>query len=405
MSRPLAALVEEFGSPLYVYDEEVLRRACRTLRAAFDFDDAGLLFAMKANSNPELLRIIRDEGFGIDAVSPGEVQLARHCGFPADAISYTGNNASEAELREVAAANVHVTLDAPDQFIPWSRTAADRPFGLRINPDLGGGHHRHVVTGGPDAKFGIELDGVASAFASIDRLGLHLDRLHQHIGSGILDPILMLRAVDALLRVAEFRPSVHCLDFGGGFGIPYRPPDSPFPFEDFGQGVRRRLDRFRRDRGGPLRVLFEPGRSLVGPCGTLLATVTTVKRGSRHTFAGTDSGQSHLLRPALYGAYHRIENLTGAGRSVERITVAGNICESGDLLGIDVPLPRPEPGDVLAIRDVGAYGYSMASSYNLRPRPAEVLIGPGGPRLIRPRETVRALLGLSGASPGPGGGP
>jgi diaminopimelate decarboxylase len=385
-------LIDAFGSPLYVYDETVLRRSCRALKEAFNGKDEHLLYAMKANANPELLRIIRDEGFDLDAVSLGEVLLGRRVGFAPDQISYTGNSASETELKAVAKEGVHVTLDAPTQLMAWSRVAGDRPFGLRINPDFGGGHHHHVITGGPDAKFGIEWDQLASVLESVDRLDLKLDRFHQHIGSGILDADLLLKAMDPLLKAARLRPEVATLDFGGGFGIPYRKTEAEFPLASFAAAARSKVDGLRRGRAGQLRAFFEPGRSVVATCGTLLVTVTAIKRGSKHTFVGTDSGQHHLIRPAFYGAFHQVENLTGEGRFVERVTVAGNICESGDLLAADVPLPKVEVGDLLAIRDVGAYGYSMSSNYNLRPRPAEVLLGPTGPTLIRSAETLEQIL-------------
>jgi diaminopimelate decarboxylase len=274
----------------------------------------------------------------------------------------------------------------------WSRIAGDRPFGLRINPYVGGGHHHHVITGGPDAKFGVELDQLEDTLASTQRLGLKLDRLHQHIGSGILDADLLLAAMDPMLRIAKDRPDISTLDFGGGFGIPYRKGEPEFALAAFGEAASRRLTKFRTTRSSALRALFEPGRFVVAQCCTLLVTVTSIKRGKKHTFVGTDSGQHHLLRPALYGAHHRVENLTGPDRFVERVTVAGNICESGDLLATDIPMAKPELGDVLAILDTGAYGYSMASNYNLRPKPAEVLLTDKGPVQIRHAETLDQLL-------------
>jgi diaminopimelate decarboxylase len=198
--------------------------------------------------------------------------------------------------------------------------------------------------------------------------------------------------MDPMLRIAKDRPDISTLDFGGGFGIPYRKGEPEFALAAFGEAASRRLTKFRTTRSSALRALFEPGRFVVAQCGTLLVTVTSIKRGKKHTFVGTDSGQHHLLRPALYGAHHRVENLTGPDRFVERVTVAGNICESGDLLATDIPMAKPELGDVLAILDTGAYGYSMASNYNLRPKPAEVLLTDKGPVQIRHAETLDQLL-------------
>ena len=387
-----AALTKEFGSPLYVYEARSLRAAGQNLLDAFRNESIDLRYALKANNNHTLLKLILEMGFGIDAVSLGEVLLAKKMGCPSDRISYTGNNACADELRAVHEAGVHVTLDAPTQLMTWSKVAGTKAVGVRINPAIGAGHHGHVITGGPDAKFGIEINELPSFLDSVNRLGLTVDTLHQHIGSGILDADIMLESMDVLIKLAEDIPSVHTLDFGGGFGIPYKAEDDSFPLERFAGEVVDKLERCSADTGRDMRFLFEPGRILVGPAGALLVTVTTVKRGSKHTFVGTDSGQHHLLRPALYDAYHRIDNLSRTDDRKERVTVVGNICESGDVLGRDQAMAMPEIGDVLAIRDAGAYGYSMASHYNLRPRPAEVLLDGEKGQVIRPREHLEDLI-------------
>jgi len=383
-------VVRRYGSPLYVYDEAELRARCRSMAAALP--DCRFLFAMKANSNPTLLKIIHEEGLGADAVSAGEVALATHIGIPPEQVSYNGNNVTDDEMRAVMDAGVHVSVDSVSQLERYGTLFPGTSVGIRLNPDVGDGHHDHVITGGPDAKFGIDPEDLADARILAVRHDLTIDGLQQHIGSGILNPKKYMRGIDAMLRIARDFANLRFIDFGGGFGLPYQPKDTPFDLEGFAVRADKEIDKFRGRYGAAIEFRFEPGRYIVGTCGTLLVTVTSVKRGKRHTFVGTDSGFHHLLRPTLYGAYHRIVNLSHPDARVERVTVAGNICESGDLFATDRALPMPRVGDVLAIRDAGAYGYSMASTYNLRTRPAEVLITGDGPRLIRRRETLEDLL-------------
>lgn len=386
----LPDLVRQFGSPLYVYDEARLRRRCRDTRAALP--DCRFLYAVKANANPTLLKIIRDEGFGADAVSSGEVALARQVGFAADEISYNGNNVTDAEMKDVVDHGVHVSVDSISQLERYGKLFPGTSVGVRVNPDVGDGHHDHVITGGPNAKFGVDPEDLADARILAVRHDLTIDGLQQHIGSGILDPRSFMRAIDAMLDIASDIDRLRFIDFGGGFGLPYKPGEAPFDFDAFALTTQRVLAEFQRRYKDPVEFRFEPGRYVVGDCGALLVTVTSVKRGKRHTFVGTDSGFHHLLRPALYGSYHAIDNLSRPDARIERVTIAGNICESGDLFATDRALPMPEVGDVLAIRDAGAYGYSMASTYNLRARPAEVLLRGNDAVVIRRRETLQDLL-------------
>jgi diaminopimelate decarboxylase len=392
---PLAAIAEEaaraYGTPLYVYDEDVLRARCRFLREALPIEGIELLYAMKANGNPELLKIIRDEGLGADAVSIGEVLLARKCGFPRERISYNGNNVDDDELRAVAAQGVSICVDALSQLARLARLGHRGSAALRLNPDVGAGHHEHVITGGPDAKFGIAPHEIDEALALARSTGIAIDGLQQHIGSGILEADVFLLAVDAMLDSAARVPDLRYVDFGGGLGVPMRQGEHPFDLAAFAGALAPRVARFRARFRHDVAVRFEPGRFVVAECGTLLVRVTAIKATARHVFVGTDSGFNHLVRPMLYGAHHEIENLTHPGAPPEVVRVAGNICESGDLFAVDRPVPRPEEGDLLAIRNTGAYGWSMASPYNQRPRPAEVLYQGASHRLIRRRETFADL--------------
>jgi diaminopimelate decarboxylase len=381
------ALARTYGTPLYVYDEDVLLARCRAIRDAIPLPGVEVLYALKANSNPEILRIIQREGLGADAVSLGEVVLAKRCGFSPARISFNGNNIDESELRALMTEGVHLCVDGLSQLERLGRLGHRAAVAIRLNPDIGAGHHGHVITGGPEAKFGIAPDELPQAFEIARKSGLVIDGIQQHIGSGILDVDVFLMAVDALLEAAATIPGLRYVDFGGGIGVPSKPGELAFDVPDLSKRIAPRLARFRERIGREVIYRIEPGRYVVAESGSLLVKVTAIKRTRDHVFVGTDSGFNHLVRPILYGAFHPIENVTNPDGRPEIVRVAGNICESGDLFAIDRPLPEPREDDLLLIRNVGAYGYSMASSYNLRPRPAEVMISSAGHRLIRRRET------------------
>ena len=369
------ALAGDFGTPLYVYEEEVIRGQCRLFRESFAAAAPDIHYAMKANFNPAILAIVRHEGLFIDAVSPFEVRLALEVGFPPEQILFTGNNTSEEELRFCLERGVPLNVGSLTELERFGRLSPGGRVGLRINPDVGAGHHNHVITGGPHSKFGIYHTEVETIGELLRRHDLRLVGIHSHIGTGILEPAQMLAAMEIILAtVAKFE------------GL---------EFVDFGERFRA----FRENYGRPLKMKLEPGRFIVGPAGTLLARVTAIHATPAHTFVGTDTGFNHLLRPALYAAYHEIVNASAVEGQTQTVAVAGNICESGDVLthgpeGLeDRALTRPEVGHLLAIRDAGAYGMAQASNYNLRPRPAEVMVTGGKPRLVRQRETFEEMVG------------
>jgi len=286
----------------------------------------------------------------------------------------------------VLARGTGVNADALHDVERIARLAPGRAVGLRINPGVGAGHHEHVVTGGPAAKFGIPADRIGRAWERTREAGLRPAGLHMHIGSGISEPDVVRRALArlaaALDQVAVLGPEPLFADVGGGISVPYRPGDAPADLGALAASVREAL-------GPERRVVLEPGRFLVAESTVLLARVTGVKEG----FVGVDAGFHTLLRPALYGAHHHVSNLTRPDDEPVTVDVAGPLCESGDLLARDRRLPRPEPGDLVAVHTAGAYGYSMASRYNSRPLPAEVLVEDGDARLIRERESLEDLFG------------
>ncbi len=388
--RRAAALAERFGTPLYAYSAKTLRARCRALARAFP--GAAVRYAMKANANPAVLDLIRREGLGVDTVSPFEVRVAREVGFRKRDIIYSGSMPSDDDLAAVHAAGVAVNLDALSSLRRYGQRFPGSRVSLRLNLDVGGGHHPHVVTAGPESKFGLSPDELPAARALCDAHGLAIVGLHQHIGSGIFDPALFLEALDALLpHLADF-PALEFVDVGGGFGVPYREDERAIDLAAWGQAVTARFDAAVARYGRPLSLVLEPGRYVVCEAGVLLARVTTIKRSRDRVFVGTDSGMHHLIRPALYQSHHPVTTYPRRDVAPERCFFVGPICESGDVLAEDRLVPPPEEGDLVVVGNAGAYGFAMASQYNLRPRPAEVLVDGDEWTLARPRERYRDVV-------------
>jgi diaminopimelate decarboxylase len=389
-------LAKRFGTPLYVYDEELIRYNYSRLLRAFRYKWLEILYSCKANSNPWILSILRDLGSGLDAVSPLEVLLGIKLGFPKDKILFTGVNVSDEEMLFIRGElGVMINIDSLSQLERYGRLFPETKVSIRINPGFGRGHHRYTITGGI-TKFGIYPSQIEKAIEISRKYGLKIAGLHMHIGSGIYDVELYLKGLEILLNIATRLGGIEFIDIGGGLGIPYRPGDKEMDIDLLGFKVSELLEEFTR-RYWEVKLRIEPGRYIVGNAGVLLTRVIDVKEiehaGGKKLFIGVDTGMNHLIRPALYDAYHEIIPARGSNRPREVIAdVVGNICESGDILARDRRLPRIEEGEILAILDVGAYGYSMSSNYNLRPRPAEVLISGCSVKLIRRRETFEDLI-------------
>jgi diaminopimelate decarboxylase len=390
-------LLARFGSPLYVYDLEVVRARARALSAAISYQPFRPLYAIKANSCPTVARAIIAEGYGIDAVSPGEVALGLRLGLKPDLIQYTENNMTDAEMAEAMRQGVLINCGSLDRLERLAHAGATTAC-VRFDPAIGAGLHAKTKTAGPLSKFGVHHSLVEDV-ARIERGSrLRVIGCHMHIGSGSREAGTFVDAMRVLLSLVGSLKNLEFVNFGGGFGIPYREEDQPIDLATLGRDASRLMEEASARYGRRLQMRLEPGRYLVAEAGTLYTTVTSVKRnpdsveGKGRTYVGCDSGFNHLVRPCMYDAYHRIENVSGAGRPIETVDVVGNICESGDVFGRDRRLPRPELGDILAIRDAGAYGFSMASTYNLRPLPAEVVVDRGDARIARKRQTIEDLL-------------
>ncbi|XVH30958.1 diaminopimelate decarboxylase [Haloferacaceae archaeon DSL9] len=393
----LVDLAGEYGSPLYVIDLDRVRGNCARLRAAFPGVD--VRYAAKAHTGRAVLETIREAGLAAECASAGEVARARAAGFGGDQLHYTAVNPPAVDLDYVVDVwgedpGLTITVGALDTLDRLDARGFDGRVCLRINPGVGAGHHEKVQTGA-SAKFGIPRERAVEACAeAADRFDLV--GIHAHAGSGISGDDLsnhreLVRRMGDLARAAlEAGYDLEYVDVGGGFGVPYRNDEPPLDLDAVATATRDALGTLDRSDGRPVQLAIEPGRYVVADAGVLLARVNTVKEARDATVAGVDAGMTTLLRPALYGAYHEIANLTGAGPAIP-VTVAGPICESSDVFCEHRALATPSHGDVLAIGNAGAYGYEMASTYNSRPRPAEVALEGGEPALVRRRETIADL--------------
>ena len=395
---PAATLANQYGSPLYVYEAARIRGAFDTLARAFAVDDLRIHFATKANSNPWILRLLCQAGAWADVVSPGEILMARTAGFPPRRLLYNGNSASDAEMRTAVDQGVRINVESLSQLRRLGELAPGTAISIRFNIYVGGGHHSHVITGGPESKFGIDWEQADEAQAVAASGSLRVAGVHCHIGSGVLEAERFVQAVTNLLTVARRFPGLEQVNFGGGIGIPYRREQRELAVDRLGTLLTAEYQRFCVDYGARPALCLEPGRFLVARSGTLLCRVTAVNQTRKYLFVGTDSGFNHLIRPAMYGAYHEIEAVKPRAGAARPTVLTGNICESGDVFtrgeeGIEPrDLPPLQEGDLVAIRDTGAYGFAMASRYNSFPLPAEVLVEDGRGTLIRRRDTLDQLL-------------
>jgi diaminopimelate decarboxylase len=389
--RALEKLARKYGTPLYLYAGDVVRARCAALRAAFP--RAEVRYAMKANDCPALLALVRAAGLGVETVSPWEVRLAREMGFKKRQVICSANNPSDDDLRALARAGITVNLDALSALARWGKIAPKGArVGLRVNLQIGGGHHKHVVTGGPDSKFGLAPEDLPRAREIAAERGFAIVGLHQHLGSGLTDIEVFRAALDALFAIVPDFPDVTFVDIGGGFAVPIRPGDAPLDLARWGEVATERFAALEASVRRPLAMLIEPGRYVVAESGVLLTRVTTVKRARDRVWIGVDTGMHHLVRPAMYGAYHPVAPVRARAGTPERCFVVGPICESGDVLAEERTMVPPEEGDLLAIGNAGAYGYVMASRYNLRARPAEIVLDGGKARLARARDEYRDLV-------------
>lgn len=388
----LEKLAQEYGTPLYVYDLDTIGVHHDSLFQYIDWPHLKLFYAMKANFNPDLLKFMLDKNAGIDAVSLGDILLAKKAGFPAEKIIYTPNNITDSEMMEAANEGVLMNVGSLSRLKKYAENFPGTRVCIRFNPDVVAGEHENLQTAGDKSKFGILLENISEVKKIADQYNLKIIGLHEHTGSGISEADQFLESIKNLLSVAHNFNNLEFIDFGGGFKVPYRPDEERINYRELGRKITNIFSDFCKKYGKELELYFEPGKFLTAEAGFLLTTVNTIKHNQSRTFAGVDSGFGQLIRPAMYGAYHHIVNVSNQEGEIKKYDVAGHICESGDLFARDRDINKIREGDVLAIQNAGAYCYSMAGVYNLRPMPAEVVIEKGKSRLSKPHKTFRELV-------------
>ncbi|MGB9881381.1 MAG: diaminopimelate decarboxylase [Methanomassiliicoccales archaeon] len=392
---PATKIADRFGTPVYVTDELALRENFRRINKAFSCHmPTHIHYACKANTNIAILRILKQEGSYIDAVSIGEVETCLRAGFPPERIMFTGVCVSTKELEAVASKGVLINIDSFSEMKRLAALKSRIPISIRVNPDVGAGHHDHVVTGSRKSKFGIPLTSIMEAYSQALDLGLIPVGLHAHIGAGVQEIDPFVKVTDVLVSIAKeleekLKIELEFIDIGGGIGIPYRPDEKSMDVDLLAREVTSRIKA-----GCSVRtVAIEPGRYIVADTTVLLTRVVDIKETPEKNFACVDAGFNILIRPSFYGSYHHIavaNKFEAPGEVV--YDIVGPICESGDFLARDRLLPKLDEGDLLAVYDAGAYGFSMSSQYNSRPRCRELLIYNGTVNIIREMETIDDIL-------------
>lgn len=395
-------LIATYGSPLYVYNENILRQRCKELVKLCSYPKFFVSYSAKANTNPALLSIIKSEGCLVDAMSPAELYLNKKAGFTSEQICYVSNNVSTEELQHAIDNKVLISVDSLSQLESYGKLNPSGKIMIRINPGIGTGHHKAVITGGKDTKFGINPNEIDKIKELLTQYDLILIGINQHIGSYFLEPQSYLDAVDFLLGFITDNPSLfsqlEIIDFGGGLGIPYKKYEEQpkLDLNNFGEQLQKRITNWTKTSGYKGAFYIEPGRYIAAECGILLGSVHAIKYNGPTRYVGTDLGFNVLMRPILYDAYHDIEIYRKNGVPDLQLTpqtIVGDICETGDILANKRPLPLIHEKDIIGVLDTGAYGFVMSSNYNHRPKPAEVLIqSDGTPKLIRKRETIEDMI-------------
>ena len=389
-------LVQNYGSPLYVYSERIFREKCKDMVSLCPYHNFRVNYAIKANTNLTLMAIARDEGLKADVSSAGEIVAALAAGFLAEDIFFIANNISPEEMKFAIARNIAISVDSLSQLETYGRLNPNGKISVRFNTGIGGGHHEKVVTGGDNTKFGTLTDYMSDVKNLLDKYNLKLVGINHHIGSQYAQE-LYIDGVLALLDVARQFDDLEFIDFGGGFYIPYHKQEGEkaFDLKPIGESLAKHMQNFSDEYGKEITCMIEPGRYICAESGILLGTAHAVKQVGAAKYVGTDIGFSVFARTTLYDAHHDIEvyHQGCIPDTKEVINIVGNQCESGDYIAKERLMPVIKEGNVLGVMDAGAYGYSMCSEYNHRQRPAEVLIRlDGSLQLIRRRDTYEDML-------------
>ncbi len=396
----IRALAEKYGTPLYIYDKSRFIENYNRLKSVFDnyYPKTKIHFSVKANSNIHVLNVFREAGAGVDCSSPIEYLLARKAGFDHAEILYTGNYEAVEEFSEIDIDKIKVNLDDISSFRRIIKAGKPGIISFRINPGIGRGGFEGITTAGTDAKFGVPYEMAQEGYKLAKDAGINRFGIHMMTGSNNLEPYYFAEITDKLMTIAgsvfqQLGIKPEYVDIGGGLGIPYQEGEEELNVDRMAKLVsdtfREKCDKYGF---GEPELLLEPGRYLAADAGYLISRITGVKK-SYKTFVGIDSGMNTLIRPALYGTRHRV-HVYGKHENEDLVSLCGQVCENSDIFARNIPFPRVEEGDLVIFRDAGAYGFVMASNYNNRLRPAEVLVDGESDKLIRRRERIEDLMGM-----------
>jgi diaminopimelate decarboxylase len=388
----LLQIAQNFGNPVYVYDaEKIIAQYQRLSKAFANVERLRINYAVKALSNISILKLLKSQGAGLDTVSIQEVKLGLHAGFMPENIIYTPNGVSFEELEEAANLGVQINIDNLSVLEHFGFKYPEVPVCIRINPHVMAGGNANISVGHIDSKFGISVHQMPHILRIVANTGMHINGIHMHTGSDILDIEVFLYAAEILFDAAKNFKTLEFLDFGSGFKVPYKRDDIETDVEELGEKLTKRFNAFAKEYGRKLTLAFEPGKFLVSEAGYFLAKVNVVKQTTSTVFAGIDSGFNHLIRPMLYGSQHEIANISNPKGKERFYSVVGYICET-DTFASNRRITEIKENDILCFKNAGAYCYSMASNYNSRFRPAEVLWINNQAILIRKQETMDDLL-------------
>ena len=391
-NKVLLEAVGKFGTPLYIYDSNMIKSQYNRLKQSFkDVKNLQINYAVKALSNISILKYLINLGSGIDAVSIQEVKLALKAGVNQKKILYTPNGVSIDEIKEVSELGISVNIDNLEVLEQFGNLYPDVPVCIRINPHIMAGGNSKISVGHIDSKFGISIHQTPHILRIVENTKININGVHMHTGSDILDVEVFLNAAEILFEIAKKFKNLEFIDFGSGFKVPYYPGDSETNIKELGKKLTERFNLFCHEYGKELKLIFEPGKFLVSQAGKFLCRVNSIKQTTSTVFAQVDTGFNHLIRPMMYGSNHHIENISNAGDIERYYSVVGYICET-DTFATNKKISSISPGDILSFSNAGAYCFSMSSNYNSRFKPAEAFYIDDKVLLIREREKIEDLL-------------
>ncbi|MDZ4070505.1 MAG: diaminopimelate decarboxylase [Sediminibacterium sp.] len=391
-NEQLRNIATEFGTPVYVYNANRITEQFQQLKQAFNSDKVSFFYACKALTNVSILKHIKSIGCKVDCSSINEAKLAVHAGFPSGDILYTSNGIAFDEIEEAVTLGININIDSLSNLEKFGKKYGHSyPVGIRLRPNIMAGGNLKISTGHDTSKFGIPIEQLNDIVRIMQQYQIHIAGLHVHTGSEIKDVAVFMKVTDVFFELVPHFPELQFLDLGGGFKVPYQDGEEGTDIQLLAKEILAFEQKIEQTYQRSFQVWFEPGKYLVSEAGYLITSVNVLKETSATIFVGVNSGFNHLIRPMFYEAYHRIRNISNEKGTEKNYTITGNICET-DTFAWERPMNEIREGDILVFDNAGAYGFEMASNFNSRYRPAEVMVKDGKPYLIRKREVFEDLL-------------